>query len=326
MSASTAQTTAGGQELIQPPPEHCPGTQSEQAGKSQACEGCPNQNICSTAPKGPDPDLPLIAERLSSIKHKLLVLSGKGGVGKSTVSSQLSFFLSSNKDRQVGLLDIDICGPSIPKIVGLENQSVKTKTSLGWEPVSVDENLVVMSVGFLLNSPDEAVIWRGPKKNGLIKQFLRDVYWDELDYLVIDTPPGTSDEHLSIVQYLKTAHIDGAVIVTTPQEVALLDVRKEINFCKKVNIPIIGVVENMSGFVCPKCHTETKIFAPSTGGAKKMCEELNLTFLGAIPLDPMIARSCDEGKSYIEQCPDSMASKAYKEIFEKVVSIVEAQK
>jgi len=143
-----------------------------------------------------------------------------------------------------------------------------------------------------------------------------------LDYLIIDTPPGTSDEHLSVVNYLKDTNPDGAVIVTTPQEVALLDVRKEINFCKKVGLPIIGIIENMSGFVCPKCHTETKIFAPTTGGAIAMCKEMNVPFLGAVPLDPMIARACDEGHSYISQYPQSPASQAYKNIFEEIKSLV----
>eukprot|EP00002_Diphylleia_rotans_P016908 TRINITY_DN3286_c0_g1_i1.p1 TRINITY_DN3286_c0_g1~~TRINITY_DN3286_c0_g1_i1.p1 ORF type:complete len:284 (-),score=52.59 TRINITY_DN3286_c0_g1_i1:468-1319(-) len=274
-------------------PEHCPGTNSEQAGKSAACEGCPNQTICATAPKGPDPAIQEIRDRLQNVKRKILVLSGKGGVGKSTFSAQLAYFLAS-KDLQVGLLDVDICGPSIPKIMGLEGEEVH-QSNAGWSPVYVEDNLAVMSIGFLLPDPDDAVIWRGPKKNGMIKQFLKDVNWGDLDYLVIDTPPGTSDEHLSIVTYLKEAGVDGAVIVTTPQEVALLDVRKEINFCKKVNIPILGVVENMSGFVCPKCTNQTEIFPPTTGGALKMCTEMGLTLLGRIPIDPNLARCCDLG-------------------------------
>jgi len=160
------------------------------------------------------------------------------------------------------------------------------------------------------------------KKNTLIKQFLRDVAWSELDFLVVDTPPGTSDEHLSIVKYLQESKPDGAIIITTPQEVSLLDVRKEINFCRKVGVPILGVVENMSGFVCPKCNTETPIFFPSTGGAEAMCKEMNLELLGKIPLDPMIARSCDEGKSYITQFPNSKASQEYQSIVTKLLRIV----
>ncbi|KAK2097604.1 hypothetical protein P7K49_023055 [Saguinus oedipus] len=159
----------------------------------------------------------------------------------------------------------------------------------GWSPVYMEDNLGVMSVGFLLSSPDDAVIWRGPKKNGMIKQFLRDVDWGEVDYLIVDTPPGTSDEHLSVVQYLAAAHIDGAVIITTPQEVSLQDVRKEISFCRKVKLPIIGVVENMSGFICPKCKKESQIFPPTTGGAELMCKDLEVPLLGRVPLDPLIA-------------------------------------
>lgn len=269
---------------------------------------------------------------MREIKHKVLVLSGKGGVGKSTVSSQLSFAIASlgmdgdepdeSAIRTVGLLDVDICGPSIPRIMGVDGRSVHP-TNTGWEPVEVEDNLSVMSVGFLLGGVDEAVIWRGPNKNGLIKQFLRDVDWGPLDYLVVDTPPGTSDEHLSITTYLKPVGITGAVIVTTPQEVSLSDVRKEINFCKKVGIPILGVIENMAGFVCRKCGTETKIFFPSSGGAEKMCTELDVRFLGSIPIDPLIARNCDEGKSFIKQCPESPAAQAYKRIFDKVIQLVE---
>lgn len=302
---------------LAPAPHNCPGTQSDDAGKSSACEGCPNQQHCATAPKGPDPDVGDIVERLSSVKHKILVLSGKGGVGKSTFSCQLSFGLALNSETQVGLLDIDICGPSVPKIMGLEGEQVH-KSNEGWSPVFVQENLAVMSVGFMLENPNDAIIWRGPKKNGLIKQFLRDVDWGDLDYLLVDSPPGTSDEHLSITQYLKPTNVDGAIIVTTPQEVALLDVRKEINFCKKVGVKVIGVVENMSGFVCPKCTKETKIFAPTTGGASKMCEEMQVPFLGSVPLDPRIAKCCDEGKSFLEEFPDSPATLAISNILKKV--------
>lgn len=304
-------------ELVAPEPHNCPGTQSNDAGKSSACAGCPNQSVCSTTPKGPDPDIVSINERMESVKHKILVLSGKGGVGKSTFSSQLSFALSEEQDKQIGLLDIDICGPSIPRLLGLEGEQVHHSNS-GWSPVFVQDNLGVMSVGFMLSDPNDAIIWRGPKKNALIKQFLKDVDWGDLDYLVVDTPPGTSDEHLSIAQYLKETNPDGAIIVTTPQEIALLDVRKEINFCKKVGLPIIGVVENMSGFVCPKCKTETKIFAPTTGGAEKMAQELDVPFLGRIPIDPRIAKACDEGRFFLSEFPDSEATKAFNQIITKV--------
>ena len=213
-------------------------------------------------------------------------------------------------------MDIDICGPSIPLLTGLENSTIHT-SSAGWSPVYALPNLSVMSIGFLLPSKADAVIWRGPKKNGLIKQFLKDVDWGELDYLVVDTPPGTSDEHLSIVQYMKEAGIDGAVIITTPQEVALQDVRKEIDFCRKTGIPILGVVENMSGFVCPSCKTESQIFKPTTGGAEGMVKEMGLELLGKVPLDPRIGASCDEGKSFLDEYPDSPATAAYLDIVQR---------
>ncbi|KAG2218608.1 hypothetical protein INT45_013916 [Circinella minor] len=296
-------------------PEHCPGTESDQAGKASACAGCPNQNVCATAPKGPDPAIPLITARMSSVKHKILILSGKGGVGKSSFTSQLAFALAHDEESEVGVMDVDICGPSIPTIMGLEGEQIHQSNS-GWQPVFVQENLGVMSIGFMLPNKDDAVIWRGPKKNGLIKQFLKDVDWGNLDYLLVDTPPGTSDEHLSVASYLKESGIDGAIVITTPQEVALQDVRKEIDFCRKVNIPILGIVENMSGFVCPNCHGESVIFPPTSGGAEKLAKELNIELLGKIPLDPRIAKSCDMGVSFMDEHPDSPASSAYEAIID----------
>lgn len=268
---------------------------------------------------------------MNTVRKKILILSGKGGVGKSTFTTALGWALASDEDRQVepacseqldyanlshakvGVMDVDICGPSLPLMLGLQNERLHS-TSSGWSPLYVLDNLAVMSIGFMLPSTSDAVIWRGPKKNGLIKQFLKDVDWGDLDYLLVDTPPGTSDEHLSIVQYLKESGIDGAVIITTPQEVALQDVRKEIDFCRKVGIPILGVVENMSGFVCPSCHGQSDIFIPSTGGADRMCQEEGLRLLGKIPLDPRIGKSCDTGTSYMDQYPDSPATAAYLDI------------
>lgn len=254
---------------------------------------------------------------MKAVKHKILVLSGKGGVGKSTLSAQLARGLAEDEDMQVALLDVDICGPSIPKILGLEGEQVHQSGS-GWSPVFLEDNLAVMSVGFLLSSPDDAVIWRGPKKNGMIKQFLRDVDWGQLDFLVVDTPPGTSDEHLSVVQYLAAAGIDGAVVITTPQEVALQDVRREISFCRKVKLPVLGVVENMSSFVCPRCQKESQIFPPTTGGAEAMCRALDVPLLGRVPLDPLIGRSCDRGQSILTEAPDSPATAAYRAIVQRV--------
>lgn len=348
-------------------PAHCPGTESEQAGKADACAGCPNQDACASAPKGPDPDLPLIKERMSRIKHKILIMSGKGGVGKSTFTAQLGWAFSSRfsghfdaatededgkhagaveqeeeAEKQVAIMDIDICGPSIPTILGLAGQSIHS-TSQGWSPVYVSDNLCAMSIGFLLPSASSAVIWRGPKKNGLIKQFLKDVDWtagleeeDEtpapsstespstlIDYMLIDTPPGTSDEHLSIVSYLKESGITGAILLTTPQEVSLQDVRKEISFCRKMDVPILGIVENMAGFVCPSCTGYSEIFYPSTGGARALCDELGLNFLGSIPLDPRIGKSCDLGVSFTDEYPHSPATKAYLDVIESVRKLVD---
>ncbi|NWV69840.1 NUBP1 factor, partial [Malurus elegans] len=304
----------------------CPGTGSAQAGRAAACQGCPNQGLCAAGKAGPDPaEVAELRARLRAVRHTVLVLSGKGGVGKSTFSALLAHGLAADESKQVALLDIDICGPSIPKMMGLEGEQVHQSGS-GWSPVYVEENLGVMSVGFLLSSPDDAVIWRGPKKNGLIKQFLRDVDWGEVDYLIVDTPPGTSDEHLSIVQYLSATHVDGAIIVTTPQEVSLQDVRKEINFCRKVKLPIIGVVENMSGFVCPKCKNESQIFPPTTGGAEKMCQNLNVSLLGKVPLDPQIGKSCDSGQSFLAEAPESPATLSYRNIIQRIQEYCEQQR
>lgn len=301
-------------------PEHCPGTQSEDAGKSSACAGCPNQQICASGDaKVEDPGIKLVQDRLKDVKNKLLVLSGKGGVGKSTVTSLLSRGLSKLKpDLNFGVLDIDICGPSQPRVFGVIGEQVHQSGS-GWSPVYVDDNLSVMSIGFLLGSPDDAIIWRGPKKNGMIRQFLSEVDWTDLDFLILDTPPGTSDEHLSAATYLtSTGGILGAVLVTTPQEVALLDVRKEISFCKKMKIPIVGVIENMSVFVCPKCTTNTEIFPQKTGGAEVMCREMEVKYLGKLPLDPKLTRCCDEGIDFIEQNSKSPTVFALNDIVAKV--------
>ena len=203
----------------------------------------------------------MVAENLEEVKHTILVLSGKGGVGKSTVSTQLAFSLA-RQGKQVGLLDIDLCGPSVPRMLGIVGESVH-KSGSGWCPVYVNDNLAVMSIGFMMPDKDAAVIWRGPRKNGLIKQFLTDVEWGELDYLIIDTPPGTSDEHISMAQYLKYVNVDGAVVVTTPQEVSMADVRKELSFCHKTKTKVIGIIENMSGLQLD--FGQIRFMDPATG-------------------------------------------------------------
>jgi len=299
-----------------PAPHDCPGVASEKAGKESACQGCPNQGVCSSgkANTGPDPDVIEISKNMSCVKNIILVISGKGGVGKSTVSTNIARSLALDDSISVGLLDIDICGPSIPITTGLEGENIHMSSS-GWSPVYVQENLAVMSCGFLLDSPDSAVIWRGPKKNGLIKQFLRDVDWGHLDFLIIDTPPGTSDEHLSIVSLLKNcASLRGAVLVSTPQEVSLIDVRKQIDFCLKVKLPIIGIVENMSVFVCPCCQKESNIFKASNRSIQVLSGEKEIPVLGRVPLDARIAKSSDEGSSCFELFPESSVVKIMNEI------------
>jgi len=216
-------------------------------------------------------------------------------------------------------MDLDICGPSIPTMMNLKGREVH-QSNEGWSPVYVEDNLGVISIGFLLPSEDDAVVWRGPKKNALIKQFLTDVIWGELDFLIVDTPPGTSDEHISIVQYLNMGPTDGAIIVTTPQEVALADVRKEINFCHKTNVPILGVIENMSFFICPHCEGCSEIFKGKTGGATGMCQKYNLELLGSIPIDPTITQACENGISLVTNHPDCQSSKKYIEIVDKVLA------
>ncbi|KAL6449869.1 CFD1 Cytosolic Fe-S cluster assembly factor CFD1 [Candida maltosa Xu316] len=235
-----------------------------------------------------------IPKSIEHVKHIILILSGKGGVGKSSVTTQVALTLV-NKGFNVGVLDIDLTGPSLPRMFGVEKKQVHQSTQ-GWVPVSVKGDLSLMSLGFLLGDRGNSVVWRGPKKTAMIKQFLKDVVWGNsnkpLDYLLIDTPPGTSDEHIAIAEELRYATpIDGAIIVTTPQQVATADVRKEINFCKKVNFQILGIVENMSGFICPHCAECTNIF--SSGGGELLSQELDLTYLGNIPIDPQFVENVE---------------------------------
>ncbi|XP_054168150.1 cytosolic Fe-S cluster assembly factor NUBP1 homolog [Oppia nitens] len=309
-------------DTMEVPPNHCPGIESSNAGKVDACEGCPNRGLCASgeAKTGPDPVVTEIADRLKTIKHIVLVMSGKGGVGKSTVSTLLARYLAKDKTINVGLLDIDICGPSIPKTMGVEGEEVHQSMS-GWSPIYVTDNLSVMSCGFLLGSADDAVIWRGPKKNTIIKQFLNDVDWDQLEYLVVDTPPGTSDEHLSVVSYLKKcSNLKGVIIVTTPQEVALMDVRKQIDFCERVGLKVLGVIQNMTTFFCPNCSKESTIFKHSKNGMQALLEK-EIPVLGTLPLDPLIGKSCDEAIDMFED-NQSKTIKNFEIIGNKLIEIL----
>jgi len=252
--------------------------------------------------------------RLAPIRHKILVLSGKGGVGKSTVAVNLAAALRFSGKR-VGLLDVDIHGPSIPTLLGLEREMIQAGEE-GLRPIEKD-GLKVMSLGFLLRNPDDAVIWRGPIKMGVINQFLKDVEWGGLDYLIIDCPPGTGDEPLSVCQLIGT--LDGAVVVTTPQKVAAVDVRKSITFCRQLKVPVLGVVENMSGFVCPQCGTLTPILR--AGGGQRIAEDMQVPFLGSIPMDPQIAEACDNGQAFIQHFSDSPTAKILREVIQPVLAL-----
>ncbi|KAJ3808010.1 cytosolic Fe-S cluster assembling factor CFD1 [Lentinula lateritia] len=236
-----------------------------------------------------------IPQRFQTIKRVIIVLSGKGGVGKSSVSTQLALNLyNSSPNARVGILDVDLTGPSIPRMLGLDGHPVY-QSSDGWVPVFADGSegrLSCMSVGFLLKKRGDSVVWRGPKKNGMIRQFLSDVRWGELDYLIIDTPPGTSDEHLSLMEHLAPVHSKlSAVVVTTPQAVALNDAMKCISFARTVNLPIVGLIENMSGYVCPCCGEVSNVF--STGGGEAMAHREGLTFLGSLPVDTELVTLLD---------------------------------
>nr|HPR17930.1 Mrp/NBP35 family ATP-binding protein [Candidatus Cloacimonadota bacterium] len=227
-----------------------------------------------------------LQDNLAKIKHKLIVISGKGGVGKSTVAVNVAQGLAA-VGKKVGILDVDIHGPSIAKMLGIEGKKLMASEGELPAPVQVTENLWALTIATLLDNPDEPIIWRGPLKMGVIKQFLQDIEWPELDFLIIDSPPGTGDEPLSVVQILKS--VDGSLIVSTPQDISLLDARKTIKFSQKMNVPILGIIENMSTFVCPHCHKEIDIF---TGmGVQKAADDFAIDILGKIPIDVNIVKS-----------------------------------
>ena len=282
------------------------------------CESCGDASCASSHSSGPhhtDPgqDDAKLKSRLSRIDKAIIVMSGKGGVGKSTVAVNLamSAMLSG---RRVGLLDVDLHGPSIPTMLGLEGKRLVGNDD-GMTPIEIG-GLKVISVGFLLESPDSPVVWRGPLKMGVIRQFIEEVNWGDLDLLVIDVPPGTGDEPLTVCQLIPELH--GSVIVTTPQKVAAVDVRKSISFCKQLGVRVLGVVENMSGFACPKCGEITPILR--AGGGRIMADEMHVPFLGSIPIDPLIAESGDEGKAFVELTKSSPAAQIFRDIVTAIIS------
>ncbi|WMW22098.1 Mrp/NBP35 family ATP-binding protein [Methanolobus mangrovi] len=270
------------------------------------------QNIQSAADLLKKPEEPKLIRNMRAIKKKIMVMSGKGGVGKSTVAANLAARLAE-RGHKVGLLDADIHGPSIPKMFGIEDQR-PTVDENGIVPISITENLSVMSVALLLEDRDAPVIWRGPAKMAAIKQFLEDVSWGKLDYLIVDLPPGTGDEPLSIAQLIEK--MEGAVVVTTPQDVALVSVRKSIKFAEILKVPVIGIVENMSGIICPHCDEMIDLFGK--GGVEKASTDFNVPVLGELPMDPKIAEIEDSGKVHTDINEEMLWGKSFATIVDSI--------
>lgn len=267
------------------------------------------------APMISESDL-MLQESLKKIKHVIIVLSGKGGVGKSTVSVNLAASLAM-RGKKTGIMDLDMHGPNVPKMLGVDNEQIIAENDK-LIPVTAPDNIKVMSLAFLLPDKDVPVAWRGPVKMGAIRQFIEEVEWGNLDYLIVDMPPGTGDEALSIIQLIPKA--DGFIIVTTPQDVALLDSRKSLVFAAQAEMPIIGIVENMSGFVCPHCNEVVNIFG--SGGGERTAKEMDVQFLGRIPLEPGVVTSGDSGTPIVQNAPDSETAKAFSSIVDKVIKTV----
>ena len=260
--------------------------------------------------------------RMNKIRHKVAVISGKGGVGKSTITVNLAIaFAMHGHANHIGVLDADIHGPSVPKMLGLTGQRLQVGPP-GVFPAFGPLGIKVVSMDFLLPDENAPVIWRGPLKMTAIRQFLSDIVWGEMDLLLIDLPPGTGDEPLSVAQLLP--EMDGVIIVTIPSEVSQIVVKKAVTFARKLGMPIIGVIENMSGFVCPNCGAKVDIF--QSGGGKKIAEELGIPFLGSIPIDQKICEDADKGMSFIVEHVDSPATKAFMEIVRKIEQFLEKKK
>jgi Mrp family chromosome partitioning ATPase len=291
-------------------------TKKQQEGDEceQECSSCATASTCSSAKKG-QAGLPPKAD--IDVKHVIMVLSGKGGVGKSTVSVNLAYALSSH-GKKVGLLDLDMHGPNVPKMLGIEDHKLHVMGER-IEPVRITGNLSVISMAFLLPDTSTPIIWRGPMKMAAIQQFLGEVNWGPLDYLVVDLPPGTGDEALTIAQL--APNVRGAVIVTTPQDVATLDAMKSAKFTEKLGLPVIGVIENMSGMICPHCGEEIDLFGK--GGGKKLADELRVPFLGSIPLDIEMRKAGDEGRPFIIRRGDSPTWKSVDAVMEELIRVTE---
>ncbi|OPY12814.1 MAG: Septum site-determining protein MinD [Syntrophus sp. PtaB.Bin138] len=285
------------------------------SGNTPGGTGCPVPGNQQNPAAQNTPEDDKLKKSMERVAHKILVLSGKGGVGKSTVAVNLAVALAL-EGKRVGLLDVDFHGPSIPKLLALEDRKPEVVGD-AMLPVSMDYGMKVMSLGFLLNRKDDAVIWRGPMKYGAIKQLLTDVHWGDLDYLVIDFPPGTGDEPLSVAQLIPDA--DGAVVVTTPQDVSTIDVSKSVTFCRHLKIPVLGIVENMSGLICPHCSKLIELF--KQGGGEEMAKRMDVPFLGRIPIDPKIVQSSDEGRPFIFHHKDTEAAAAFRQVVQPLLKL-----
>jgi len=275
--------------------------------EDKTCNTCDQSASCNQQDKEAHAQ-EKVRSTLAQIKHRIMVMSGKGGVGKSTVSTNLAVALALD-GFSVGLLDADIHGPNIPKMLGIESKQVEG-CGQGMVPVDVLPNLKAISMAFFIGDRDNPIVWRGPMKHSAISQFLGEVAWGPLDYLVVDLPPGTGDEPLSVAHLIKD--VDGSIVVTTPQEVALLDSRKAVTFSRILQIPVIGIVENMSGLTCPHCQQEILLF--KKGGGEKAASELKVPFLGRIPIDPEMVNDCDRGIPLVMSHPDSKAAEAFREM------------
>ncbi len=262
----------------------------------------------------PDPN-EVVKKSLNQIKNKIIVMSGKGGVGKTSTSVNIAIALA-NKGFKVGLMDVDIHGPDIPRMLGLEGM-LGLDQNQKLSPLSYSDNLTAVSVESLMVNKDDAIIWRGPVKHSAIQQFISDVEWGELDFLIIDSPPGTGDEPLSVTQIIKDAK---AIIVTTPQEVSLADVRKSISFCKTVKMEIFGLIENMSGSACPHCGEIIDLFG--SGGGETTAKASGITFLGKVPFDSKMVKCGDTGTSYQDQNKDTAVTKAFADVADKMAALV----
>jgi len=289
----------------------------EKCERPVTCDFCRDIETCRRPEKGQNHNDWALSNRMSKIKKKIMIMSNKGGVGKSTVTVNLGVALAE-MGYKVGIADVDIHGPNIPKMLGVEGGKMKENQN-GIEPLVINDNLKVVSIAFMLPNPDQPIAWRDAAKQPFLCDLVRIFNWGELDFLLADLPPGTGNEQITMIEEIgKAGKVDGAIIVTTPQEVALLDAQKAILFAKDYDVPVIGIVENMSVLTCPHCNGEIDVF--KSGGGERIAKKMNVPFLGKIPLDPEIVSKCDEGKAFVSNNNNSKNSSAFIEIAKKIIS------